>query len=173
VSKQRLFVAVWPAAPVVALLAGLGRPSCDGLRWTPDDQWHVTLRFLGSVAKEERDRVSTVLQTLDLAALLPVRVALGPKTIRLGKEILAVPVTGLDRVASTVVGATADIGQAPDVRRFQGHVTLARSRGVDLRPLLGTVPAAKWSVDEITLVVSRTASDGPRYEVVERFGVDS
>jgi 2'-5' RNA ligase len=168
-----LFIAIWPSAPVRALLAGLERPAREGVRWTPEDQWHVTLRFLGNVGQEERRRLSAILHTLDLGALLPARAALGPKTIRLGREILGVPVNGLDRLASAVVAATVDAGQPPDARRFRGHVTLARSRGVDLRPLARAVPPAVWSVDEITLVVSRTASDGAHYEVVERFGSES
>ena len=168
-----MFVAVWPTAPVLALLAGLDRPSLEGLRWTPEDQWHVTLRFLGGVAKEERDRLSAALYALDLSSLLPARATLGPKTIRLSRDVLAVPVAGLDRLASAVVNATSEIGEPPDPRRFRGHVTLARSRGVDLRPLRGAVPPAAWAVDEIALVVSQTSSDRAHYEVVERFLVDS
>ena len=42
----RLFVAVWPPDDVLDRLAVLPRPEVDGLRWTDQDHWHVTLRFL-------------------------------------------------------------------------------------------------------------------------------
>ena len=45
----RLFVAVWPPDEVLDLIAALPRPEVEGLRWTTRDQWHVTLRFFGSV----------------------------------------------------------------------------------------------------------------------------
>ncbi len=50
---MRLFVAVWPPPEVVAVLASLDRPVVDGVRWTTQEQWHVTIRFLGSVESAE------------------------------------------------------------------------------------------------------------------------
>ena len=46
---RRLFVAVWPPASLTDQLRGLARPQQTGLRWTTEDQWHVTLRFFGGV----------------------------------------------------------------------------------------------------------------------------
>ena len=71
-----------------------------------------------------------------------------------------------------VVAATRSIGEPPEDRPFQGHVTLARVAGrarVDLRPLTGTALSASWPVYELTLVSSRLGPSGPRYEVVGRF----
>src|SRR5947209_3556899 len=48
-SVARLFVAVWPPASLISQLRSLDRPARPGLRWTTEDQWHVTLRFLGGV----------------------------------------------------------------------------------------------------------------------------
>jgi 2'-5' RNA ligase len=48
VARARLFVAVWPPAGVVETLQALERPDIPRLRWTTPEQWHVTLRFLGS-----------------------------------------------------------------------------------------------------------------------------
>ncbi|MER3453020.1 MAG: RNA 2',3'-cyclic phosphodiesterase, partial [Acidimicrobiia bacterium] len=46
---MRLFVAVWPPEEVLDVVAKLPRPGVVGLRWTSREQWHVTLRFFGSV----------------------------------------------------------------------------------------------------------------------------
>jgi len=35
----RLFIAAWPAAPVVAALTALERPALDGVRWTAASRW--------------------------------------------------------------------------------------------------------------------------------------
>jgi len=168
-----MFIAIWPPATVVSLLAGMPRPADPGLRWSSADQWHVTLRFLGGVAEEERDRLASAFHGLDLGAVAPVEAVLGPTTSRFGDRVLYVPVAGVDALASAVVGATADIGQPPDDRSFRGHVTLARSRGkgVDLRGLAGASLSARWEVDELSLVVSHTRPDGARYEIVDRRGV--
>ncbi|MBW3548710.1 MAG: hypothetical protein KY452_11325, partial [Actinobacteria bacterium] len=52
---MRLFVAVRPPPEVVATLATLDRPERPGLRWTPPEQWHVTLRFFGPVDAEQAE----------------------------------------------------------------------------------------------------------------------
>ena len=161
----RLFVAVWPPDDVISLIAALPRPDVEGLRWTTRDQWHVTLRFFGSV---ELDAASAALQSASAPATTAV---LGPETGRFGKRVLHVPVAGLETVAKAVVRATKKVGKPPEPRPFSGHLTLARARdrrrGVDLRPLVGTSVEATWPVTEVCLVESHLSSQGANYEVVE------
>jgi 2'-5' RNA ligase len=84
----------------------------------------------------------------------------------------------LGRLAAAVAGATEPLGVATDTRRFQPHVTLARSnRSRDLRALvdaLGTGPAGpRWRVDDVVLLASDTRPDGARYTEVTRFPLRS
>lgn len=166
---MRLFVAAWPPAEVVSLLAELPRPAVKGVRWTRPDQWHVTLRFLGNV-----DDVESVVAALRAVRAAGATAVMGPAVGRFGHRILHVPVEGLKEVAGAVVAATAGIGEPPDDRPFRGHITLARVADrarVDLRPLAGTALSASWPVDEVALVVSRLAPTGARYEIVDRFTI--
>ncbi len=162
-------MAVWPPDEVLDRLAALPRPEVDGMRWTDQEQWHVTLRFLGSV-----DDVEPVQAALaDVAsANAAVAAVLGPAVDRFGQRILQVPVAGLDDIAAAVVRSTAHLGKRPDDRPFHGHVTLARvSRDarVDLRPLTGTAVSAEWDVSSVCLVESHLSPKGAHYEVLERF----
>jgi 2'-5' RNA ligase len=161
----RLFVAVWPSEEVLSMVAALPRPDVEGLRWTTRDQWHVTLRFFGSVELEE---ASAALGSVSAPATTAV---VGPSTGRFGKRVLHVPVAGLDAVAEAVVWATERVGSPPQPRRFTGHLTLARARdrrrGVDLRPLVGTPIAGEWPVTEVCLVESHLSPKEANYEVVE------
>jgi RNA 2',3'-cyclic 3'-phosphodiesterase len=161
----RLFVAVWPPDAVVRSLSGLRRPAQAGVRWTTSDQWHVTLRFLGSI-----DDIGGV---KDVLARFPPEAGLtavaGPGVQRLGRAILCLPVGGLEALAGAVLAVTADIGEPAEDRAFKGHITLARAKpGVDIRPLAGETLAATWRVDEVTLVASDTRPDGARYQVLAR-----
>ncbi len=166
----RLFVAVWPPAEVLNQLAVLPRPEIDGLRWTDQDHWHVTLRLLGWV--DDVEPVRAALAGVASSNGGPVRAVLGPSVDRFGQRILHVPVAGLDGIASAVVQSTAHLGKRPDDRPFNGHVTLARAARdakVDLRPLTGTAISAEWQVGSVCLVESRLSPSGATYEVLERF----
>jgi 2'-5' RNA ligase len=170
---MRLFIAVWPPPDVVAAIEALPRPVGDGLRWTTQEQWHVTLRFFGSIAAPEP--VVEALTAVELPA--DVVAEAGPSLGRFGWRVLHIPVVGLEALAAAVVGATAGIGMAPDPRPFHGHLTLARSRGrgrptVDLRPLAAVPFAATWPVEELTVVESVTGRGGSRYGVVARRRLD-
>jgi 2'-5' RNA ligase len=159
----RLFVAVWPPATVAARLAELPRPSRPGLRWTVAAQWHVTLRFLGSVT--DVDEAAQALAGADLPG--PLAAVTGPLVSLLGRGVLCLPVSGLDRLAAAVSTATRGIGEAVTDRPFRGHLTLARAKpGIDLRPLAGNSLVATWPVRQVTLVASETRPDGARYQVV-------
>ena len=163
----RLFVAVWPPDEVLDLIAALPRPEVEGLRWTTRDQWHVTLRFFGSV---ELEPAAVALRGVGVSAAATTAL-LGPATGRFGKRVLHVPVDGLETVATAVVRATKKVGKPPEPRPFAGHLTLARARdrrrGVDLRPLVGVPVAAEWPVSELCLVESHLSPKGANYEVVE------
>jgi RNA 2',3'-cyclic 3'-phosphodiesterase len=162
-SSSRLFVAVWPPPAFAAQLASLPRPEQRGVRWTPPEHWHVTLRFLGEADPEE---VGT---RLDDAALVSATATLGPVVQRLGRGLVVVPVTGLDQLAGAVADVTSDIGQPIGDRGFRGHVTLARFRPSVHCPLAGTPVYAVGTIEEIVLAQSRLSPAGATYERVRRW----
>ena len=159
---MRLFVALRPPEDVLDLLEALPRPERPGVRWTGRDQWHVTLRFLGEV-----DDPGPVADALDAAPLAACDAALGPGLATLGRQVLCVPVDGLDALAGAVVAATAGFGHPPEDRPFRGHLTLARlrrDRGGSPAGLTSTPVEAAFPVGEIQLVRSHLGTGGPRYE---------
>jgi RNA 2',3'-cyclic 3'-phosphodiesterase len=139
---------------VVAAVAGLERPDLPAVRWTRQEAWHVTLRFLGGVAPDDVPAVAAALGALRSQA--PAVAELGPVTRRLGRSVLVLPVAGLDEVAAAVDAALAAAAVGREERPFRGHLTVARARGrVSLpRGLSGTPLAGRWVVDEVTLVES-------------------
>jgi 2'-5' RNA ligase len=162
---MRLFVAAWPSPTVVADLAAVPRVDRSDVRWTTEDQWHVTLRFLGTV-----DTATPVIDALQpITEFAPVDLTLGPRTKRLG-AVLCVPVDGLESIATAVVHATRTIGEAPDDRPFRGHITLARAKGRGKVPnapdLVGLPISGAWTVATIAVVVSHLGASGARYETV-------
>jgi len=164
----RLFVAVTPPAPVREVIAGLARPTRAGTRWTRPEQWHVTVRFFGSV--------STAAARAALRRLVhpTVTAELGEEIARLGQRVLVVPVGGLDGLATAVRACTADVGEPVDPRPFTGHLTLARvdGDGPGIRGLVGApVPSAAWVVDHVELTRSERRADGARYDMVERIAL--
>ena len=162
---MRLFVAVRPPDAVLDELAALPRPQRTPARWTTRDQWHITLRFFGNV-----DDASAVIAALERAAAqsAPAEVTIGPRPGVLGRQVVYLPVAGLDELAEAVVHETADMGDPPPTRRFRGHLTLARTKGgiVDLSAL---TLAATWTVGEIELIRSDLGGGPARYETLARF----
>jgi 2'-5' RNA ligase len=155
----RLFVAVWPPADAVDRLRALRRPSVDGVRWTSEESWHVTLRFLGQA--DAGDAIAA-LATFDGHQC---EVVMGPEPRRLFRGVLGVPVRGLDELAAAVVGATAHVGVPPEDRPFRGHITLARWRRGPPPRCPGRIEA-RWTVETVALVESHTSSHGARYETI-------
>lgn len=162
-------------------LAALERPAVEGVRWSTPEQWHVTLRFLGSVDEAVMPAVMEALGGLSSSA---VGAELGPTTRRFGRTVLMVPVAGLEAVVAEVRARMVAFEARPDDRPFVGHVTLARGRGGSHVPktLAGVALSASWLVREVDLVQSRTirriAADNPaestgaEYRVVESFALE-
>ncbi len=160
----RLFLAVWPPAEIVERLAALPRPDEPGVRWTPPENWHVTLRFLGSIRPDE------VPAALDGVVLPVASLVIGPRVRRLGGDGIIAPVAGASALAATVVAATRRVGRPPGDREFAGHITLARlrRRGADCT-LLGQPVDGQFAVRDVVLARSTLSPTGARYDIVARW----
>jgi RNA 2',3'-cyclic 3'-phosphodiesterase len=170
---MRLFVGVWPPEKVRERLAETVdgfRTSHEGIRWEPPERWHVTLRFLGKVSDAD-----AVVEALEQAPLTATDVELGPTVGLLGRQVLYVPVAGMDDLAGAVRQATAELGEPPDARGFRGHLTLARLGGRQrqrrrrsgvgfTREWLGTPVEGRWRVDAVHLVRSQPGPNGSTYD---------
>jgi len=155
----RLFIAVEPPPEVLDRIAALPRPDEPGVRWTKRQHWHVTLRFLGEAPV---DVAAAALSRLDA----PTAVAeLGPVVSRLGRNVICVPVRGLEELATAVSEVTADVGEPPDPRPFTGHLTLARLKRRGACRLAGVPFSASFPVTEVRLVRSELTGDGPIHAV--------
>jgi RNA 2',3'-cyclic 3'-phosphodiesterase len=163
----RLFVAVWPPDDVLDQLRSLPRPDTPSVRWSTEDQWHVTLRFLGNV--DDVDEVRDALATIELPAA---DVRVGPATKRLGNGILMLPVHGVDDLAHEVLRVTDEIVPAVE-RHFTGHLTVARarSRGAIPKSLEGSPFDASWTAPSFALVRSQTKPSGAVYTDVATFAL--
>ncbi|MEZ5141267.1 MAG: RNA 2',3'-cyclic phosphodiesterase [Acidimicrobiales bacterium] len=161
--RSRLFVAVTPPDDVLDAIAALPRPAEPGVRWTKRPAWHVTLRFLGNDV-DVLDAIAAV-GALDAA---PAVAEVGPAVSRLGRNVVCLPVAGLDALAAAVRDATAGVGDPPEQRRFAGHLTLARLKHRAACGVAGTPFRARFDVPEVELVRSTLGDRGPTYEVLAR-----
>ncbi len=168
----RCFVAVIPPDPLVRLLRSMERPQRDGLRWTREAQWHVTVAFFASVEPGDLvaslDRLGTALPEPPSA-----RAESGPHPLPLGGRVWALPVGGLGDLAAAVGVATSDLeqprGERPS-RPFRGHLTLARARHPALlRDLPLPDLRVSWQPTEVTAFVSRIGRGAAAHEIIGRW----
>jgi 2'-5' RNA ligase len=174
----RLFVAVWPDDETRRRLAGLelelGRTK--GLRFVGPERWHVTLRFLGEVAEDAVGPLADALLSAAAAFAGPLECRLGPGTGWFtGVRVLHLPAAGLDGLAAAVRAATLPIVGEPAEPEpaFNGHLTLARSRGRRLGVAalgeMANIPfEAAFPVTALDLVSSQPSPAGHRYTTVVR-----
>lgn len=171
---MRLFVAAWPPPEVLAAIRGLPRPDAQGVRWTPEDQWHITLRFMGEV--DDPDPVVAALRG-ELPGRGSREATLAAATSLLGGH-LVIGVDGLASLSTLVRLATASFGDPPLPQPFEGHVTVARGqrRNSLTDDLVGVTvnggAALPWTVSEVALVASDL---GPplAYETVATIPLDA
>jgi 2'-5' RNA ligase len=175
----RLFVAVSLPPDVVELVTDLPRPDLASLRWTTQDQWHITLRFLGEVEKPAAvaEALKAVPGALRDEGIDDIDVMLGAATAWFrGRRILHIPVTGLDALARIVAEATAPWSEGSEEDPpFSGHLTLARVRRNETGPanLAGTLISSEWTVPEILLMSSELGLGGSRYAIVAKVPLDA
>jgi len=145
------------------------------VRWSPPENLHLTLHFLGDIPLTGVAPLMEALDTgmrdvaafdcaLDGLALFPD--AARPRAIvgRVTEEPL------IASLAGAVGEAVAGLGHEREARRFRPHITLGRLRRGALRELSLTAELERASVpvDEVVLYRSTLASSGSSYEVLGR-----
>jgi 2'-5' RNA ligase len=191
--KLRAFFAVEPPldakASVVAWQRKLARllPS-NAVRWTPEEQLHLTLLFLGNVeVRAVPVLVERVAGSLGGAEAPRVRLAgtgvfpsdRAPRIIWAG---LAGDLPMLMDLQARIACAATGVGDARENRPFHAHLTLGRvARPTSellraLRPwLVSGQPesASDWEIDTIRLMRSELQPAGAIYSELARFEIRS
>lgn len=165
---RRLFFALWPDA---ATRAGIQRQAEEtvaqtGGRPVHPENFHLTLRFLGSVPLQRLDCIRQAAAVVRAAALELSLDQLGywpkPAVLWLGARR---PGAELLRLVANLNTELAGCGFAPEIRPFKPHVTLARD--VDQPGQLNGVAALTWRARDFVLVESVTTPAGARYQLLE------
>ena len=180
-----MFVAVVPPAEAVEDLDAFleVRREAAGFRWTPAEQWHLTLAFMAEVADRH---VDDLMARLERAARKrhPMTATLAgggafpnvgrAKVLWAGVELTDDGATEIRRLATGARAAATKSGIEVDGGRFKPHLTLGRmGQPQELTSwvrLLDAYRGPVWTVDTLTLVESHLGEGPrgrPRYEVRE------
>lgn len=166
-AAARLFVGLWPDAGVREALCA----QQDAWTWpagsrpTPPERFHLTLHFLGAVARE---RVPALVQALGVPCepfdLRLVRAELWPGGIAVLRPASTPP--ALQDLHARLGQALHALRQATARERLEPHVTLARRAQGALPP--ATMAALRWTVRGHVLVESGLAAQ-QRYRIVAEY----
>lgn len=154
------------------------------IRWTSVAQFHLTLRFLGSVPSEQvpalSDSLSNACRTCGILRLEAAGMGFFPRPR--APRVLWVGISeasdALGRVHWAVQAAAAPFTAEPPETRFVGHVTLARIQRLRTTEAQALVEAAErfsgvsfgeWSASEIHLIRSELSPRGARYTTLQAF----
>lgn len=152
-------------------------------KWVPEENLHVTLRFLGQVPEPTLDEVTDALEAA-VATVGRFRVRLGSARAvprpRAASLLWVDASAGAEETAAlaAVVGeALTPCGFEPESRPFKTHVTLCRARAlkrastpaldaIDRVLAMASEREATLSVRAVTLYSSTLTPGGPVYEEI-------
>lgn len=176
---MRLFVGIPLPQTVQAEVSAVCqrlRSENDGLRWSAQDSWHITLQFLGNATPEQFDCLVAWLATV---RSVPVTARLDGLGVfdRAGIFLAKIePAAALVALQQRVTAATAECGFVAEQRPYQPHITLARTKAAagkrqlqDLETRMHIHPAfTAFVADEFRLYESHLGPAGSKYEVRQR-----
>lgn len=178
--SQRLFLALSLPEPVQAALAALAQP-LPHVRWTPAEQLHVTLRFLGDVDSARIPALLERLYTIQVEPFLLPLEGVGAFPPKRPPRVLWAGLGNghprLHQLRKQVDEALLNAGLDFDVRTFHPHVTLARCTDEE------SGGAAQWlrthqrfegpafRVDAFDLMASELRPAGAVHHLIERLPI--
>lgn len=176
-TPARLFVAILPADPVRAALAGL----MDGVgqaRWTPPANLHLTLRFIGPVPPGAEERIEAALGGVRVQPFLLAADGTGRFPPRGQAGVLWAGVDGhphLQQLRQQVDDRLLAAGIAFELRPFVPHFTLARVADASAGAVAQWLKRHRdfagpaWRVDAFHLMASLAGAGGTEYRVRRTF----
>lgn len=175
---QRLFIALPLPASLRGLLAGLMTPLHD-VRWTREEQLHLTLRFLGDTDEALIEPLVTRLAGIRVQPFFLPLEGVGAFPEHSAPRVLWAGVgsghTRLHQLRQRVDDTLLSIGVDADLRRFHPHVTLARCgehASNAVRQWIRThreFAGPSFNVDAFELYASELRPQGAVHQLIERF----
>lgn len=187
---MRAFAALMPSDAAVAHLDEFLSPrrAAGDFRWSPVDQFHITLAFMAHVEEwrmeEYVDRLGELLAQVPVAAVRLAGPVAFPNPAR--AKVVAAGVVAesddadvvLDRMARRSRSAAVTTGIEVDGQRFTPHVTIARLRQPaevsNWVKLLETYAGPVWAADRVEVIASHLGEGPrgrPRYETLAELSV--
>ncbi len=156
----------------------------DVVRWTPPEQMHLTLKFLGSVAGDQIGALEAVLRPVAhrYHALALRAEGLGcfptprnPRVIWVG---LQGDVEELERLQEEIEQVTQPWAEKDEKRKFHPHLTLGRVREGGNGRRVGQAlegieapPFGSWHANQFCLMRSRLSPKGATHSVQAEFAL--
>jgi len=179
---DRLFIAIDPPENIRSGLARICH-GIKGARWTPEEQLHLTLRFIGEVDRLTTRRIDEVLRELKFA---PFSISLAGCGVFPPRGMPRILWAGLAR-SDELFGLQARLesrlvnraGIAPEERKYHPHLTLARLKKPatkhvrDFLALHGGLASPAFTVDRFHLYESRLTGNGAIHTRLETYDSES
>jgi RNA 2',3'-cyclic 3'-phosphodiesterase len=181
----RVFFALWSEEAVRRRLAEEAKRlhTLLGGRQTRTDTLHLTLLFIGQLARDRLPDLQAAVRQLQAPAFeLVFDQADCWRHNRIAFLGASQPPEALFALVSGLEGAAAGLGIPFDRRAYKAHITLVRNaRCMKKNPAAGrasleriTIPPpapVSWRASDFVLVESRLDTDGARYALLERFSL--
>ena len=173
---HRLFVAIRPPETVRDALIDAMDDS-PVLGWVPDDNLHLTLRFIGAVERPQAEELALALAQIRSVRFNLMIHGVGKFEQRKGGAVWAgvAPKAPVAALAGKVDRACQSAGLPPEHRAFHPHITLARfgrnAKG-EVEPFLrrnAGLASVNFAVDAFHLFESRLSRHGAHYQAVAAF----
>jgi len=181
-APRRLFLAIGLPPPIKQALAPLVA-SLPDVRWTPEEQLHLTLRFLGDVEEERIETLTDRLSTLHVQKFLLSLEGAGAFPTKDSPRVLWCGVGNghprLHQLRQRVDDAVLACGIEVDFKTFHPHVTLARcgpKAGPGVNAWLRKhqdFAGPSFSVEAFELFASELRPSGPTHTRLHRFPLEA
>jgi 2'-5' RNA ligase len=173
---HRLFVAIRPPQAVLDLLIDTMEDGPE-LRWVPEENLHLTLRFIGEVERPQANDIADSLSRLRFPAFEMAIRGVGRFERKNGGQLWTgiVPRRPVAELAAKVDRACVAAGLEPEHRAFHPHITMARwgRRAADEAATFerrhSDLASDVFVVEEFILFESHLSRHGAHYEEAARF----